>query len=61
MELKEIRYGDRGWIKLVQNRVQWRASVLMVLDLRLVLPQWELTLYISVFILSRVRVTKDGV
>jgi hypothetical protein len=37
MDLREIRCEDGRWIELAQDRVQWRALVLAVLNLR-VLP-----------------------
>jgi hypothetical protein len=34
MVLREIGWGGMDWIDLVQNRDQWRALVVMVMNLR---------------------------
>jgi hypothetical protein len=34
MDLREIRIGAEKWIKLAQDRVQWRACVNTVMNLR---------------------------
>jgi hypothetical protein len=33
MDLKEIGYEDVKWIDFVQDRVQWRALIKMVMNL----------------------------
>jgi hypothetical protein len=35
MDLREIRMDGANWIRLAQDRVQWRASVSTVLNLRI--------------------------
>jgi hypothetical protein len=42
MDLREIGCGDGRWIELAQDRVQWRALVLAVLNLRVLLPESQL-------------------
>jgi hypothetical protein len=37
--LKEIGYEDGRWMELTQDRVEWRALVLAVLNLRVLLPE----------------------
>jgi hypothetical protein len=39
MVVREVNYEDSMWMKLAQNRVQWRTLVLAVLNLRVLLPQ----------------------
>jgi len=39
MELREIGCEDGSWMELDQDRVQWQASVLAVLDLLFLLPE----------------------
>jgi hypothetical protein len=34
MDLREIGIDGENWIQLAQNRVLWRASVIMVMNLR---------------------------
>jgi hypothetical protein len=34
MELREIRIDGANWIRLAQDRIQWRTSVSMVMNLR---------------------------
>jgi hypothetical protein len=34
MDLKEIRIDEANWIQLAQDRVQWRACVNTVMNLR---------------------------
>jgi hypothetical protein len=34
MDLREIRIDGANWIRLAQDRVQWRAFVKMVMNLR---------------------------
>jgi hypothetical protein len=34
MDLREIRIDGANWIRLAQNRVQWRAFVNMAMNLR---------------------------
>jgi hypothetical protein len=34
MDVREIGWDDMDWIDLVQDRVQWRALVNMVMNLR---------------------------
>jgi hypothetical protein len=38
-DLMEIGYEDEMWMELAQDRVQWQALVLAVLNLRVLLPQ----------------------
>jgi hypothetical protein len=42
MDLGEIVYEDGRWVELAQDRVQWRAFVLAVLNLRVLLPESQL-------------------
>jgi hypothetical protein len=35
VDLREIGIGGANWIQLAQNRVQWRASVNTVMNLRI--------------------------
>jgi hypothetical protein len=37
MDLREMGYEDGRWMELAQNRVQWRALILAVLNLRVLL------------------------
>jgi hypothetical protein len=39
MDLREICCEDGRWMKLAQDRVQWQALVLAVLNLRVLLPE----------------------
>jgi hypothetical protein len=39
MNPREIGYEDGKWMELAQNRVQWRALVLALLNLRVVLSE----------------------
>jgi uncharacterized protein with HEPN domain len=39
MDLREIGCEDGRWMELAQDRVQWRAFVLAVLNLRVLLPE----------------------
>jgi hypothetical protein len=39
MDLKETGCENGKWIELAQDRVQWRALVLAVLNLRVLLPE----------------------
>jgi hypothetical protein len=39
MAVREIGSEDGRWMKLAQDRVQWRALVLAVLNLRVLLPE----------------------
>jgi hypothetical protein len=34
MDLREVRIDGASWIRLAQNRVQWRAFVNTVMNLR---------------------------
>jgi hypothetical protein len=43
MDLREIDRVDGRWMKLAQDRVQWRALVLAVLNLRILLPKYQFT------------------
>jgi hypothetical protein len=38
MDLREICCEDGRWMELAQDRVQWQALVLVVLNLRVLLP-----------------------
>jgi hypothetical protein len=38
MDLREIGCEDRRWMELAQDRVQWRALALEMLNLRVLLP-----------------------
>jgi hypothetical protein len=38
MSLRETGYEDGRWMELAQDLVQWRALVLAVLNLRVLLP-----------------------
>jgi uncharacterized integral membrane protein len=42
MDLRETGCEDGRWMELAQNRVQWRALVLAVLNLRVLLPESQL-------------------
>jgi hypothetical protein len=42
MDLREIGYEDGRWMELAQDRVQWRALVLAVLNLRVMEPVFDL-------------------
>ena len=42
MDLREIDCEDGRWIELAQDRVQWQALVLAVLNLLVLLPESEL-------------------
>jgi hypothetical protein len=33
-DLKEMEFGGVGWVRLAQNRVQWWALVIMMMNLR---------------------------
>ena len=39
MDLREIGYEDGGWMELTQDRVQWQALVLVVLNILVLLPE----------------------
>jgi hypothetical protein len=39
MDLREMGCVDGSWMKLAQDRVQWRALVLVALNLRVELPE----------------------
>jgi hypothetical protein len=39
MDLREMGCEDGRWMELAQDRVQWRALVLAVLNLRVLLPE----------------------
>jgi hypothetical protein len=39
MDLREIYCEDGRWMELAQDRVQWQALVLAVLNLRILLPE----------------------
>jgi hypothetical protein len=39
MDLSEIGYEEEKWMELAQDRVQWRALVLAVLNLLVLLPE----------------------
>jgi hypothetical protein len=39
IEFRGTGYEDGRWIELAQDRVQWRALVLAVLNLRVLLPE----------------------
>ena len=39
MDLREIGCGDGRWMELAQDRVQWQALVLAVLNLLVLLPE----------------------
>jgi hypothetical protein len=39
MDLREIGCEDGRWMELAQDPVQWRALVLAVLNLRVLLPE----------------------
>jgi hypothetical protein len=38
MDLMETGFEDGRWMELAQDRVQWRALVLAVLNLQVLLP-----------------------
>jgi hypothetical protein len=42
MDLRETGCEDGKWLELVQDRVQWRALVLAVLNLRVLLTESKL-------------------
>jgi hypothetical protein len=42
MDVREIGCEDGRWMELAQDRVQWRALVLAVLNLRVLLPEKRL-------------------
>jgi hypothetical protein len=42
MDLRELGCEDGRWMELAQDRVQWWALVLAVLNLRVLLPEREL-------------------
>jgi hypothetical protein len=39
MDLRERDCKDGGWMELAQDRVQWRALILAVLNFRILLPE----------------------
>jgi hypothetical protein len=39
MDLTEMGCKDGRWMELAQDRVQWRALVFVVLNLRVLLPE----------------------
>jgi hypothetical protein len=39
MDLREMSCEDGRWMELAQDRAQWRALVLAVLNLRVLLPE----------------------
>jgi hypothetical protein len=39
MDLREISLGDVDWIRLAQDRDQWRAVVSAVMNLRVLAPR----------------------
>jgi hypothetical protein len=39
MDLEKMRCEDVRWMELAQDRVQWRALLLAVLNLRVLLPE----------------------
>jgi hypothetical protein len=39
MYLTEVGCEDGRWVELAQDRVQWRALVLAVMNLRVLLPE----------------------
>jgi hypothetical protein len=39
MDLREIGWGDVGWIRLAQGRDRWRAVVNAVMNLRVLAPR----------------------
>jgi hypothetical protein len=41
MDLREIGWGGMDWIDLAQDRDRWRATVNMVVDLRVPLYIWK--------------------
>jgi hypothetical protein len=41
MDLREMGCEDGRWMELAQDRVQWRALVLAVLNLRVLLAESE--------------------
>jgi hypothetical protein len=42
MDLTETGCEDGRWMELAEDRVQWRALVLAVLNLRVLLPEREI-------------------
>jgi hypothetical protein len=47
MDLREIGCEDGRWMELAQDRVQWRALVLAVLKLRVLLPAVDIPLNVQ--------------
>ncbi|KAJ4428817.1 hypothetical protein ANN_25810 [Periplaneta americana] len=43
MDLREVRYDDRDWINLAQDRDRWRAYVRAAMNLRMMEKKWEYT------------------
>ena len=39
MDVGEIGFGDGRWMELAEDRVQWQALVLVVLNLLVLLPE----------------------
>jgi hypothetical protein len=48
MDLMEIGCEDGRWMELAQDRVQWRASALAVLNFRVLLPQLLILLFLLI-------------
>jgi hypothetical protein len=46
MDLREIGFEDGRWMELAQDRVQWRALILAVLELGVPLPESLLAAYV---------------
>jgi hypothetical protein len=44
MDLRDTGCEDGRWTELAQDRVQWRALVLAVLNLRVLLPESEMAI-----------------
>ena len=45
MDLREIGCEDGRWMELAQDRVQWRALVLTVMECRIVYNNYVLSLF----------------
>jgi hypothetical protein len=46
MDLRETGCEDGMWMELAQDRVQWQALILVVLNLRVLLPELVLFIYL---------------
>jgi hypothetical protein len=51
MDLTVMGCEDGRWMELAQDRVQWRALVLLVLNLGVMVPQLDITLPERVIVL----------